>query len=93
MLLKERAPIPPLSTQARTSELLDQEHVVAQSLARTIRFIDEYRARLVADVVTGRLDVREVAAGLIDDIAPEDAAVDDESLNDEDESEEVEAAA
>jgi type I restriction enzyme S subunit len=64
MLLKEKVPIPPLSAQVRIVELLDQEHAIAQSLAQTIRFINEYRTRLVAEVVTGKLDVREAARQL-----------------------------
>ena len=53
--------------------------------ARQIELLREYRTRLIADVVTGKLDVRETAAGaLIDgeeepsdglDTAPEEAAV------------------
>ena len=31
---------------------------------RQIELIQEYRTRLIADVVTGKLDVREAAAGL-----------------------------
>ena len=36
--------------------------------------VREYRARLIADVVTGKLDVREAAAGLpkVDPLATED---------------------
>lgn len=63
-LLKEKVSIPPTSAHARITELLDQENSVAQSLAQTIKFINEYRSRLVADVVTGKLDVREAAAHL-----------------------------
>jgi type I restriction enzyme, S subunit len=35
---------------------------------REIDILREYQARLVADVVTGRLDVRKAAAHLPDDI-------------------------
>ena len=62
--------------------MLDQEHAVAQSLAQTIRFINEYRARLGTDVVTGKLDVRELAARLPDVVAL-DTAEDDTALIDE----------
>ena len=36
--------------------------------------MNEYRTRLIADVVTGKLDVREAAAGLpeVDPLAAED---------------------
>jgi len=67
MFLKEKIPIPPLSSQARITELLDQEYALAQSLAQMIRFINEYRVRLSSDVVTGKLDVRQVAEKLPDD--------------------------
>lgn len=67
-LLKEKVPIPPISAQARIIELIQQEYAVTQSLVQTIRFINEYRTRLVADVVTGKLDVREAAA-----LLPEEA--------------------
>lgn len=62
--LKEKVLIPPNSAQARITELLDQEYAIAQSLAQTIQLLNEYRTRLVADVVTGKLDVHEAAAKL-----------------------------
>ena len=42
---------------------------------REIELLQEYRTRLIADVVTGKLDVREAAAALpeIDPLATEDA--------------------
>ncbi len=40
-------------------------------LEREIELLREYRTRLVADVVTGKLDVREAAARLPDEAAPE----------------------
>ncbi len=41
-------------------------------LEREIELLREYRTRLVADVVTGKLDVREAAAQLPDEpLAPE----------------------
>ena len=39
---------------------------------REVGLLNEYRTRLVADVVTGKLDVREAAAGL-PDVDPLDA--------------------
>jgi type I restriction enzyme S subunit len=36
---------------------------------REIELLREYRARLIADVVTGKLDVRQAAAGLPDEPA------------------------
>jgi type I restriction enzyme S subunit len=52
-------------------------------LEREIELLREYRTRLVADVVTGKLDVREVAArlpeGIESDTAEEPADVSDEA--------------
>jgi len=65
-LLKEKVPIPPLSKQAHIAELLDQEHSVAQALTRLVGLVTEYRTRLIADVVTGKIDVCEAAQRLPD---------------------------
>ncbi len=53
-----------------------------------IELLREYRTRLVADVVTGKLDVREAAKGLPKEAIAEDAVdettdVADEELGDE----------
>ncbi len=47
---------------------------------REIELLREYRTRLVADVVTGKLDVREAALRLPDE-APPDATEDDADLS------------
>jgi len=39
----------------------------ADAARREIELLKEFRTRLIADVVTGKLDVREVAAGLPDE--------------------------
>ena len=44
---------------------------VINRLAREIDLLHEYRTRLVADLVTGKLDVREAAARLPDEAAPD----------------------
>ena len=51
-------------------------NVVISRLEREIDLLREYRTRLVADVVTGKLDVREVAARLPAE-APPDTVEDD----------------
>jgi len=49
---------------------------------RQIALLQEYRARLIADVVTGKLDVREVARGIPDELEADDLVVEDgESAN------------
>ena len=59
------------------------EHVRSQAgeiesatsrLEREIELLREYRTRLVADVVTGKLDVREAASRLPEDTAPDIAS-------------------
>ena len=61
-------------------------------LQREIELLREYRTRLVADVVTGKLDVREAAARLPDEAAP-DTADDDIGLSLDPEAADEEAAA
>ena len=61
-------PLPPLSEQAAIARYLDhadrrsQRHISATQ--RQIALLREYRTRLIADVVTGKLDVRDAAADL-----------------------------
>jgi type I restriction enzyme S subunit len=48
-------------------------NVAISRLESRVTLLREYRTRLIADVVTGKLDVREVAAGLPEDIETLDA--------------------
>ena len=80
-LLKEKIPVPTLALQRRIGFLLEQEFSVAQSVARETALLREYRTRLVADVITGKLDVREAAAKLPYDISNETNF--DEDLSDD----------
>ncbi len=81
-LLETAVFLPPLEEQililkslaegmARIKRLIEREQ-------RELQLIGEYRTRLIADVVTGKLDVREAAAALpeVDPLAAEDT-VDD----------------
>lgn len=60
--------VPPLPEQAAIVEYLDKATAdIDAAIARARRHVEllrEYRTRLIADVVTGRLDVREAAATL-----------------------------
>ena len=73
---------PPLEEQATIDEVLRRDSGgidrARQVLEREVRLLQEYRTRLIADVVTGKLDVREAAAGLpeVDPLAGEDDADD-----------------
>jgi type I restriction enzyme S subunit len=59
-----------LRTIARTNETLRQAMIDAQQAISAVR---EYRTRLISDVVTGKLDVREAAARLPEAIEERDA--------------------
>ena len=70
-------PVPPLAEQIsivryldKTTAYIDTAIVRARS---QVDLLKEYRTRLIADVVTGKLDVREAAAGLpeVDSLANE----------------------
>jgi type I restriction enzyme S subunit len=52
---------------------------------REIALLSEYRIRLIADVVTGKLDVREAAARLPEDTEESEVPNDIESEADSDE--------
>lgn len=60
--------LPPLEEQRAIAANIDTETTqINEAIVRTqreIALLREYRARLTADVVTGKLDVREAAAGL-----------------------------
>jgi type I restriction enzyme S subunit len=64
-------PIPPLSEQQSITHHLEtglaETEKATSRLEREIDLLREYRTSLVADVVTGKLDVREAAAKLPDD--------------------------
>jgi len=61
-------PLPPAGEQREiTAALGEAAHYINASIAharRQIELLEEYRTRLIADVVTGKLDVREVAVRL-----------------------------
>ncbi|MEI7903170.1 MAG: hypothetical protein WCK89_23265, partial [bacterium] len=77
-------PVPSLEEQRIVCIYLDREVArfkdAITRLEREIELLREYRTRLVADVVTGKLDVREAAARLPDEAAP-DTAEDDTDLS------------
>ena len=66
--------LPPLPEQLAIVEYLDKAIVgIDAAIARRqIELLQEYRTRLIADVVTGKLDVREAAAQLPEDADDQD---------------------
>lgn len=81
-------PRPPTSEQEQIVEHLEEvekEHGSTVSrLTNEVSLLEEYRTRLIADVVTGKLDVREAAAQLTEEaeetegLSEEDDFADDE---------------
>ncbi|KAF0099885.1 MAG: type I restriction enzyme S subunit [bacterium] len=91
-------PVPPTNEQTKivaylTSATAEIDATIA-STTREISLLHEYRTRLIADVVTGKLDVRAAAASLPEETeaAPDDAEplAEDEDLTDETAAEEAE---
>ena len=85
--------LPPRREQDRLVADVNKEVAITDGAIvrgrRQIELIEEYRRRLIADVVTGKLDVREAAAGLADEgdaMAEDSLSVDgvDEDLRDAD---------
>ena len=70
-------PFPPMAEQQRIGQTLDRIIAdIGSAIEQSRRQIDlfgEYRTRLIADVVTGKLDVREAAAELPEEDVPGDA--------------------
>ncbi len=64
-------PKPPLPEQEAIAEYLDKEitniDTALNNTRREIELLQEYRTVLIADVVSGKVDVRDVAANLPDD--------------------------
>ena len=76
-------PFPHLSEQTAIVEYLDKitakiDAVIARA-HREIELISEYRTRLIADVVTGKVDVREAAAKLPDEADADDVMPDSDT--------------
>ncbi len=63
-LLKEPVPVPPYEMQLTVNALVEAIAPLRAQAALAIRLSQEYRTRLIANVVTGKLDVREAARDL-----------------------------
>ena len=78
----------PVDEQKKIVAHIDTEstplNATISRLEREIELLREYRTRLVADVVTGKIDVREAAARLPEDVALETT---EDSVDDLDETE------
>lgn len=77
-----KIPVPPLDEQAAIVRVIDDAtaniNATISHTKQEISLLGEYRTRLIADVVTGKLDVREAAARLPDE-QRESALLDEEN--------------
>ena len=91
--------LPPLQEQLQIlGSLKTQTKKITTSVAhaeREIALLREYRTRLISDVVTGKLDVREAAANLFDEDQelPTIDELDDISEPEEDDSDDLDEGA
>ncbi len=76
-LKRFKIPIPPHGEQrvllASTQSVITETINTISRLERELALLREYHTRLIADVVTGKLDVREAAAGFPEEGIPEDS--------------------
>jgi type I restriction enzyme S subunit len=81
--------LPTLSEQANVLKHIDEESerldAITSRAQREISLLREYRTRLIADIVTGKLDVRAAAASLPDDTDEPEVPDDREALAEGDE--------
>jgi type I restriction enzyme, S subunit len=70
------------------SKTITYDEMIAR-LKNEIAFIDEYRTRLISDVVTGKVDVRDIKLPEIEDITDSEPIEDHKTLEDFDDTEEV----
>lgn len=84
--------LPPVAEQhdivRRVEELIAPMADTIESVRDEIGLVREYRTRVIADVVTGKLDVREAAANLSDRIEPSESFEDEDLIAAEGEFEE-----
>jgi hypothetical protein len=73
-------PVPPQSEQQAIAEFiadqLNTQDKILTNAKQELKLVREYHNRIIADVVTGKLDVREASAKLPDEL--EDSTVPDE---------------
>ena len=84
-----QVPLPSLTEQQAILDIIQLEasgfDSAINQAQRQISLIREYRTRLIADVVTGKLDARAAAAGLAAEMGEEDAWLEGEAAGDDEE--------
>lgn len=84
-------PLPPMPEQVdiagHIDEALNDIDTSTENARRSIELLREYRTRLIADVVTGKLDVGEAATNLPDEAEEPELLEDENLIADEDQAE------
>lgn len=78
-------PVPPIEEQREIVEYIEQEtekiDLLKREVEKQIEYLREYRTRLISDVVTGQIDVRDV---VIPEYTPEeDAEIDTDDIGED----------
>lgn len=94
-LMSISIPVPPEGEQGEIAAWIETNtkslRASAERVKREIELLREYRIRLVADVVTGKLDVREAAASLPEMTEPGDSEFDAVEEYEDDSTEDITA--
>lgn len=94
-LMSISIPVPPEGEQGEIAAWIETNtkslRASAEKVKREIELLREYRIRLVADVVTGKLDVREAAASLPEMTEPRDSEFDAVEEYEDDSTEDITA--
>ena len=91
-LMKERIPVPPVPVQKQIGTLVRGEYRLRHAVSGLATLVHEYRTRLIADVVTGKLDVREAAGRLPEEVEEPEPLNEAEALPNREEGTTVDAA-
>jgi type I restriction enzyme S subunit len=82
-----KVPVPPIEEQQKIvtylNETLYKTNFAITNIEKELQLVEAYRNRLMSDIVTGQLDVRDIALRLPDEIDPEIIA--DELVDETDE--------
>ena len=83
--MKERVPVPPAPAQKQIGTLVRREYRLRHAVSGLATLVHEYRTRLIADVVTGKLDVREAAGRLSEAVEEPEPLNEAEAVTDSEE--------
>ena len=90
-LSNSKVPIPPYEEQKEITQFLKKETLKISELVdqakKEITLLREYRIRLIADVVTGKLDVRTTTAQLPEEIQEQEVLEEEPVIEDEEQEE------